>query len=151
MTPAKKSPAKKASTGKKRGPKKMTAQHKAALAAGRTESAAVRGYLDALASSKPKRGRKRTPDSINKRLAAIQKELASANSLKALSLKQEELNLRNELKNLGTTIDLSGLEKAFVKAAKTYGERKGITYGAWRSVGVPAEVLAKAGIARTRG
>jgi hypothetical protein len=151
MTPAKKAPEKKAASGKKRGPKKMTAQHKAALAAGRTESAAVRAYLEALSTNKPKRGRKRTPDSINKRLAAIQSELGGANALKALSLRQEELNLRSELKNLGTTVDLSGLEKAFVKAAKGYGERKGISYSAWRASGVSAEVLAKAGVRRTRG
>ncbi len=145
MTPAKKSP-----SGKKRGPKKMTAEHKAALAAGRTESAAVRAYLDALQANKPKRGRKRTPDSINKRLAAIQDELASANSLKELSLRQEELDLRKELQSLGETVDLSALEKAFVKAAKGYSQRKGITWSAWRSMNVPADVLTKAGVARTR-
>ena len=56
----------------------MTKEHKAALAQGRTEGRAVRDYLEALRSSKPKRGRKRTADSINKRLAAIDDELADA-------------------------------------------------------------------------
>ena len=44
--------------------------------------------------------------------------------------------------------DLTALEKDFVKSAKSYSQRKGITYGAWREFGVPAEVLRKAGISR---
>jgi hypothetical protein len=43
------------------------------------------------------------------------------------------------------------LEKDFVKVARAYGSRKGISYTAWRSVGVSAGVLQRAGIARTRG
>jgi hypothetical protein len=42
--------------------------------------------------------------------------------------------------------DLSKLESAFIKHAKAYAERKGITKAAFREVGVPAEVLTKAGI-----
>ena len=38
----------------------MSAEHKAALAQGRSEGKAVRDYLDALRANKPKRGRKRT-------------------------------------------------------------------------------------------
>ena len=37
-------------------------------------------------------------------------------------------------------------ERAFVEAAAPYGERKGISYKAWREVGVPAAVLKRAGI-----
>ena len=47
----------------------MSDEHKAALAEGRTQGRAVRNYLDALEATKPKRGRKRTPDSVKKRLA----------------------------------------------------------------------------------
>ena len=56
----------------------MSTGHKAALARGRAESASVRHYLEALETSKPKRGRKRTPASIDRRLAAIETQLASA-------------------------------------------------------------------------
>ena len=56
----------------------MSDDHKAALAQGRMEGRAVREYLDALRANKPKRGRKRTPDSIKKRLASIDGELKSA-------------------------------------------------------------------------
>lgn len=39
------------------------------------------------------------------------------------------------------------LEDEFVEHALIFARRKGITYGAWRDVGVPAHVLARAGIA----
>jgi hypothetical protein len=35
-----------------------------------------------------------------------------------------------------------------VKNARAYSRAKGISYGAWREVGVPADVLREAGIAR---
>ena len=52
----------------------MTDEHKKALAEGRTQGRAVRSYLDALETTKPKRGRKRTSDSIKKRLDLIETE-----------------------------------------------------------------------------
>jgi hypothetical protein len=47
--------------------------------------------------------------------------------------------------------DLSALEKQFIKVAKGYGERKGITYATWRAAGVSAAVLHSADISRARG
>ena len=38
-----------------------------------------------------------------------------------------------------------------MKVARSYGERKGISYATWRTAGVTAAVLQKAGVARTRG
>jgi hypothetical protein len=108
----------------------------------------VRVYLEALEANKPKRGRKRTPDSIKKRLATIDNELQSTDALRALNLRQERRDLEAELENLGSTVDLSAIEKDFVASAKPYGERKGISYGVWREAGVSAEVLKKAGITR---
>jgi hypothetical protein len=35
-----------------------------------------------------------------------------------------------------------------VKVARSYGERNGITYTAWREIGVDPAVLKKAGITR---
>ena len=130
---------------------KMTPQHKAALAKGREEGLAVRRYLEALESAKPRRGRRRTPDSITKRLASIDAELASADPLTRLHLIQQKKDLSEELGKNGETEDLGALEKQFVKVARTYGDRKGISYGTWRTAGVPAAVLQKAGVARTRG
>ena len=44
--------------------------------------------------------------------------------------------------------DIASLEEGFVSSAKEYGDRKGITYAAWRVAGVPASVLKEAGIGR---
>jgi len=133
----------------KRGPKSpMTDAHKAALAKGRTESQAVRLYLEALRANKPVRGRRRTPDSIAKRLAAIEAERAAADAVKELRLVQERLNLEAELANMGNVVDTSALEAEFVKVARSYGQRTGVSYAAWRAVGVPAAVLTAAGITR---
>jgi hypothetical protein len=126
----------------------MTDEHKQALAEGRTQGRAVRNYLDALEATKPKRGRKRTPDSVKKRLAAIEQELSDADPLRALNLRQERRDLQAELETMGNTVDLAEVEKAFVEAAKSYGDRRGISYDVWREAGVPSDVLKKAGITR---
>lgn len=127
----------------------MTAEHKAALAAGRSEGKAVRDYLEALRSTKPKRGRKRTPDSIAKRLAAITAELVNAEPVQELRLVQERIDLQAELASAGQAVDVSALEAEFVKVAKAYSQRNGFAYTAWRTIGVDANVLKKAGIGRT--
>src|SRR5262245_9749647 len=133
----------------KRGPKgPMTDEHKAALAAGRSEGRAVRDYLEALQTNKPKRGRKRTPDSIRKRLTAIESELDEADPVQKLRLVQERIDLDAELAGSGHNVDMSALESEFVKVAKSYSTRNGYSYAAWRTVGVEASVLKKAGISR---
>ena len=129
----------------------MTDEHKAALSAGREQGAAVRRYLDALEANRPKRGRKRTPESIGKRLEAIESQLTSTrNSLQRLQLLQERSDLQHELKAMSSAepVDLSALEADFAKAAGDYGRRKGISYETWRAAGVPASALKKAGISR---
>jgi len=131
----------------RKGP--MSAEHKAALARGRSEGKAVRDYLDALRANKPKRGRKRTPDSIKKRLTTIDTQLKDADPLTELRLVQERRDLDYELQSMDNAVDLSAIEGSFVKVAKAYSERQGISYAAWREVGVEASVLKKAGISRS--
>ena len=128
----------------------MSADHKAALAKGREEGRIVRRYLEALESTKPRRGRKRTPDSIRKRLGTIDAALATADPLARLHMVEEKQRLEAELAHSGDTVDLAALEKGFIKVARIYGERKGISYSAWRTVGVSASVLQQAKIPRTR-
>ncbi len=136
----------------KKGPKNpLSDQHKAAMAAGRTEGRAVREYLDALRANKPKRGRKRTSDSIKARLAKIDDELITASALDELRLIQERRNLTDELETMGAAVDMTALEADFVKVAKAYSQRQGISYATWRDVGVEAAVLKAAGIGRTAG
>jgi hypothetical protein len=126
----------------------MSDAHKQALAAGREQGRAVRQYLEALEAHKPKRGRKRTPESIQKRLAAIEERIASADPLTRLQLIQERMDLSKELAAGEQKVDLTALEKGFVGSARAYGERKGITYAAWRELGVDPAVLKQAGIGR---
>src|SRR3954462_14294525 len=91
----------------KKGPRSMTDEHIAALAEGRTQGRAVRNYLDALEATKPKRGRKRTADSIKKRLAAIEAEVSRSEPLKVLHLRQERRNLEPELAGMDEQVDLA--------------------------------------------
>ncbi len=140
--------AKKTGSKKKRGD--LSAEHKAALAEGRAQGRAIRRYLEAIEAHRPKRGRKRTPDSIRRRLQKLEAEMTYADPLRHLQLVQERMDLQTELDQLETTVDLSALEKGFVAAARGYSERKGISYAAWREVGIPAAVLKEAGISRGR-
>jgi hypothetical protein len=129
----------------------MTTAHKAALAAGRDEARQVKAYLEALEATAPKRrGRRRTKDSIGRRLSAIDASMEAASALGRLQLLQEKTDLEAELATLETSpVDLTKLRSAFVKVARSYGERKGITYATWRAVGVDAATLKAAGIARS--
>lgn len=137
--------------GNKRGPANMTDDHKAALDRGRKEGRAVKEYLEALEANRPKRGRKRTTESIGARLERIGNELADAAPVQRLQLVQERMDLEAELAAMDEVIDLSALEQAFVDVAQAYSERKGISYGAWREIGVDAAVLKRAAVRRTRG
>lgn len=132
---------------KKKSP--MSQEHKDALALGREQGRAVRRYLEALDAHRPKRGRKRTPDSIKRRLDDIEVKLETADPLARLQLVQERMNLQDELAAKSEAVDITALEDEFVEAAKEYGERKGITYGAWREAGVDASVLKRAEISRS--
>jgi hypothetical protein len=127
---------------------KMSDDHKAALAKGRAEGLVVRRYLEAIAATKPKRGRKRTPATIDARLKAIAAQLDAADALTKLSLLQERKDLEAEKGSLATTTDVSGIEKEFVKVAASYADRKGIDYATWREMGVDAKVLKAAGVRR---
>ena len=123
---------------------KMTPQEKA-------ENRAVRDYLDALSANAPKRGRRRTAESVKARIAAISQAIEDASVTKRLGLVQERLDLEAELDAISQSgnVDMGGLEAGFVKAAASYGGRRGISYAAWREVGVPAAALKTAGIRRS--
>ena len=154
MPPAKRSTKKAPAKRTNRGPKPgtMSAEHKRALAQGREASRHVRAYLDALEISKPKRGRKLDPKSVEKRIAFIDEQLKEASGFEKLNLLADRESLQGKLAGSGQVIvDLSSLRREFVKHAKVYGERKKISYATWRAAGVPADDLKAAGISRSRG
>jgi uncharacterized Ntn-hydrolase superfamily protein len=135
---------------KKPAKRTMSADHKAKLAQGRNESRIVAKYLEALAAGKGKRGRKRTPESISIQIARIDKEIVSAAPIRKLELTQKRYDLVGEHERLTSRIDLTSVEKDFVKIAKSYSSRNGISYSAFRELGVSADVLKRCGISRAR-
>lgn len=127
----------------------MTEEHRAALAVGRARSKAVRNYLEALELHRPKPGRRRTPESMRKRIAVIESELDAARPLQRLHLIQEKTNLESKIEAAGAVVDISTFEDEFAASAREYGEANGINYSTWRAIGVPAAVLKRAGISRS--
>jgi hypothetical protein len=129
----------------------MSAEHKEALARGREEGRAVRLYLEAIEEQRPRPGRKRTPESVTRRLDVVNEKLSGADALTRLHLLQERADLEAELSRTDAGDDIAELEARFLKVAKSYGERKSVGYSAWRAAGVEADVLERAGITRGRG
>jgi len=135
-------------TAKQKSPRQtsMSNAHKKALANGRNEGRVIREYLEIVEATKPKRGRRRTPESITKRLSVITSELKTADPVTKVRLIQERLNLRNELASMKTKTEIAAAESRFIKVAKSFSERNDITYDAWREFGVSPAVLKRAGI-----
>ena len=155
--PATKSVAKKAarkpakSTAKRPAARKLSASHKRALAEGRTMSATVDRYLSAVNTPK-RRGRKVSKAALVTRLAEARTKAKATSGVEKVLAAQEVRDLQNRIAAMDAAggSDIKTLEAAFVKIAKQFGENRGIGYGAWRDAGVPAVVLKRAGIARTR-
>ncbi len=137
-----------AQMSKKRTP--MSEDHKEALSVGRNQGRIVRKYLEGLEAVKPKRGRKRTRETVAARIEAIETEISRAKALRKLELIQERLDLVQELENFDSAVDIDALEKAFIEVGKPYAERRGISYAAFRELGVEANVLKRAGITRAQ-
>jgi hypothetical protein len=130
--------------------KKMSDEHKAALAKGREQGRAVREYLAALEQER-KPGRRADKGTVEKRVAEVQQRIdEEPDPTKRVELIQRRLDLEEQLVAMQEEADLASLEQGFIGAAAEYSERKGISYTAWREAGVPAATLKQAGIRRTR-
>ncbi len=128
----------------------MSDEHKAALAEGRRQGKAVRDYL-AVIDMDRRRGPRLSKEQLEEKIRDCQAQIdAEDDPVKRLDLVQKRLDYEDRLAENGEEIDLSSLEKSFVQVAQAYGERKGISYTAWREIGVPAAVLKDAGVPRTR-
>ena len=117
----------------------------------KTEVAAVRDYLKALEQNAPRRGRRRTPESVERQLAVLEGEMEGASVTKRLGLIQQRIDLEADLEALqqAGSVDLSALEAGFATHAAAYGGRRGISYAAWREIGVSSATLKSAGIRRS--
>lgn len=129
---------------------KMSDEHKAALAEGRRQGKAVRDYLAVIEQDR-RRGPRLDAGQLQERIAEVQAQVdAEDDPVKRLDLVQKRLDYEDRLADAGDEVDVEALEAGFVEVAKDYGDRKGISYTAWREVGVPAAVLKAAGVPRTR-
>lgn len=128
----------------------MTVEHKVAIAAVRIEAAAVRDNLVALETHRPRRGRQVSPETLAERRAGIESQLAvgGLKAIKRLELLQARRDIHAALEALDAESDMTEVEKGFVAHAASYGQRRGIEYPTWREAGLPAELLARAGITR---
>ena len=126
--------------------REVTPEHKAAMIQGRTETRTVRQYLEALEGSRQTGGRRRSKETLEKKLAAVEQELESADAVSRLHLTQDRIDLQKALEAAEQSVDIEELENEFIRIAASYSERKSISYQAWREVGVDARVLRAAGI-----
>lgn len=127
----------------------MTQAHKEALAEGRKQARAIKAYLGSIQSRRP--GRPATRESLEGRLTRISEKIATeANPLKELDLIQARIDIEAQLAAIGDEENFEQLEADFIAHARAYSDRKGITYTAWRQIGVPAPTLRAAGIKETR-
>lgn len=117
---------------------------------GRKASSAVSAYLEALEQHKPKRGRRVSAEELEQRIERA-KDTAANNpsALQRLNATQELIDLERRLAEArAPKLDISALEKGFVEYGASYATSKGISYEAFRAVGVPPAVLKAAGIQR---
>ena len=117
----------------------------------KSEVAAIRDYLKALEQNAPQRGRKRTTESVGRQIVTLEGELAGASVTKRLGLIQQRIELEADLEALSqaASVDLTALEAGFATYAAAYGGRRGISYAAWREIGVSSTTLKSAGIRRS--
>jgi hypothetical protein len=110
----------------------------------RAETAAVAAYLTALRAPKvPARSRA----NLEKRRAQIEQWVAEEPSpIREVELIQQRLDIDAQLAQIAQAARLPKLEEAFVKVAASWAQRSGISAAALREVGVPARVLARAGL-----
>jgi len=128
--------------------KSLTADHKNRMAQGRRQTKIVERYLQQIERSTSKK-KSVSPAEIADSMAQVALGLESASGIERLELLQR----REDLQRLALEAepeDDGELENQFIAVAKSYGERKKISYSTWREFGVPKDVLEQAGIPRTR-
>lgn len=110
-------------------------------------------YLDFLGSkAKKKRGRPRSPETIERQLDVLQGKLDAAKGSNRLQYLQKKRKLLVDLEEI-TAPDLSEDDGAeaqdqFIEVAAEYSKHSGIEYETWRDADVPADVLKAAGVER---
>ena len=115
----------------------------------RAETKIVENYLSALEAQTGKLARgRRTREWLMERASQLNAAIPATSGVKRLTLTQELLDCQHDLESFAQSDNLGDLEEAFIKVAASYSERTGISYAAWREVGVPVGALRAAGLGR---
>ncbi|MXW42716.1 MAG: hypothetical protein F4138_08245 [Acidimicrobiia bacterium] len=120
-----------------------------ARAYGQAQGRTISRYLNALDQNKSKKGRQRSKEKMQARMSELPAQIAQAKPLRKVHLIQELMNLETELNQEHGTSEINAIESEFITIAAEYSARNGISYAAWREVGVQASVLKAAGLSRT--
>ena len=127
--------------------------HKDAIQESHRQNKAVRRYLEMLEQDNAPRPKPVDVDGLRGQLAGIDQEIAAeASTVKKLDLVQKRQNVQSKIDAASVQDDTVDdqtrreIEDQFVKMAAGYGQRKGISYKAWREVGVPVQTLKAAGL-----
>jgi hypothetical protein len=99
---------------------------------------AVRRYVDSIKAGSLA-GAGLTRQAIERRMVQIDAELVTAAPMRELRLVQERYDLIERAARYEREDD-------FVEVARAYSRRHGITYAAWRDIGIPVAVLRRAGV-----
>ena len=84
---------------------------------------------------------------MRKSIEKIDADLATEKDpLRKLDLVQSKIKKQKDLEELESPIDMVALENEFVGVAKDYNDSKELSPEAWIELGVPREVLRRAGI-----
>lgn len=123
-----------------------TPDHLSKLEQGRQAGRAIRAYLDYLEVATAPKHRGRKVDWQNRYDAAQAALAETTDSIERLRYTQDIIDAEQELARQVPEVDVERLEEGFIKWGPWYTEHKGISRTAWRSVGVPAAVLRRAGL-----
>lgn len=127
----------------------LSKQRKEAMQRGRQEARVVKQYLQALDSEKVRR--RRSPEQLKERVRELEERISQeGNPLRRLQLVQDRIEAEKALTEIESEEEAEVLEEEFKQVVASYSERKGISYRAWRELGVPAKVLREGGVSRGR-
>jgi hypothetical protein len=88
------------------------------------------------------------PDVIARAIELINEQAQEGTSIERLQRTQRALTLARELDALVNAEDADDVQAFFVEHALAWATERGVGYGAFRAMGVPADVLRDAGITR---
>jgi len=129
---------------KRRGPQ-PTAEHLEALDKGRRAAKAIRAYLEYLRDQativKPRGRQIDWQARYDQAEAALEKE---EDVMQQVRLTQQLLEAQEMLE--ANQVDVVALEAGFIEWVDWYSQQHGIGYNTWTRMGVPPDMLKKAGI-----